>query len=243
VIPHGARLGPPPVPLVPDELTPDRVGRSGTPTAATSEAPDLWIRRLDLGRPDWDLQAAASLLTVEELRRAGTGGPAVRRRRVLMRAALRTLLGDVLGIDPVAAPLARAAGKPELLDAPGRAFPGVSTSASGTVGLVAVARHHRIGIDVERVAETDLRAVTDERWLSPAEQAAIALLPEVQQPAAITRAWVQKEAVLKAEGVGLAADPALVDTPLADHGRIGRWNVAAVVVPLGYVAGLATQRV
>jgi 4'-phosphopantetheinyl transferase len=233
----------PPGPLVPDELSPDGVDRSGTRAAATSGAPDLWIRRLDLGRPDWDLQAAASLLTAEELRRAATGDPAVRRRRVLMRAALRTLLGDVLGIDPGEVPLARAAGKPELLDDAGRAFPGVSTSTSGTVGLVAVARHHRIGIDVERVAETDLGAVTDERWLSAAEQAAIALLPAGRQPAAVTRAWVQKEAVLKGEGVGLAADPARVVTPLADHGRIGRWDIAPVVAPEGYVAGLAAQRV
>ncbi len=231
----------PPGSLVPDELTPDRLCRSGTPTAATSAAPDLWIRRLDLGRPDWDLQAAASLLTAEELRRAAAGDPAVRRRRVLMRAALRILLGDVLGLDPGAVPLARAGGKPELLDDAGRAFPGVSTSTSGTVGLVAVARRHRIGIDVERVAETDLGAVTDERWLSAAEQAGIALLPAGRRPAAITRAWVQKEAVLKGEGVGLAADPARVVTPLADHGRIGRWDIAPVVAPEGYVAGLAAQ--
>jgi 4'-phosphopantetheinyl transferase len=137
-------------------------------------------------------------------------------------------------------PLAPEPGRPRLLDGDlGEAGIDASCSSSGDVGLVAVARGARIGIDVERVAHGDLGIATEEGWLAPGERDAIAALPADERARALTRAWVQKEAVLKGEGSGLRADPSWTVTPVADHGRVRRWRLLPLEVPPAFVASLA----
>jgi 4'-phosphopantetheinyl transferase len=182
------------------------------------------------------LPEAETCLTPDELARARRGTPAVHRRRVLLRAALRVALGNELGLPPDRVPLATTP-----LGRPTVAAPGgldVSCSASGALGLVAVGRR-RIGIDVEAVAPWSA-AVLDEGWLAAEEQRALVRLPEGARAVAATRCWTQKEAVLKAVGSGLRGD--LVAT-VTDVGRtdaeVAGWLVHDVPVPHGYVASLA----
>jgi hypothetical protein len=52
---------------------------------------------------------------------------------------------------------------------------------------------------------------------------------------------VQKEAVLKGQGVGLWADLTRTVTPVADRGRVAGWRLLPVEVPRGYVACLALR--
>lgn len=217
----------------------DVAGAAPAPRARARRALDLWVLPVDLADPGWDIESAAALLTDAERRRAAQGIPPVQRTRILMRAALRSLLGDILQMGPAAVPLAAVSGKPRLAGPAAQRGLDASCSTSGGIGLVAAVRGGRVGVDVQRVGGEDLWAAAAEGWLAPGERAALAKLPVAERPRAITRAWVQKEAVLKGEGSGLAADPASTVTPVADRGRVRQWWVCPLEVPEGHVASLA----
>jgi len=117
-----------------------------------------------------------------------------------------------------------------------------SCSASGPLGVVAVGRGHRVGVDVERVAPWT-PDVLDEGWLDGSERLALTRLPVGARPLAVTRAWTQKEAVLKARGTGLQDDPAATVTVVGQaEGLVAGWTVRDVPVPDGWVASLAVAR-
>lgn len=217
-----------------------RVGSAVPPPRATARsALDLWVLPVDLAAPGWDVESAAALLSDAEQRRAAQGVPSVQRVRILMRAALRSLLGDILGLDPAAVPLTGAPGKPRLEGPAARRGVDASCSTSGDVGLVTAVRGGRVGVDVERIRGEDLWGAAAEGWLAAGERAALARLPIAERPRAVARAWTQKEAILKGEGVGLAADPASTVTPVADRGRVRQWWVCPLAVPESHVASLA----
>jgi 4'-phosphopantetheinyl transferase len=75
---------------------------------------------------------------------------------------------------------------------------------SHTEDLVAMAvcRHVRVGIDVEKLSSVSL-AVAD-RFFSAAEVAELRALPADTQPRRFMQLWTLKEAYLKAVGTGLA---------------------------------------
>jgi 4'-phosphopantetheinyl transferase len=214
---------------------------AGMPPPSSAPArevvPGVTVTVVPLSADDAELARAEALLVPGEVARARRGTPAVHRRRVLLRAALRTALAAELGTDPRHVPLTRGAtGRPELplttrLDA--------GCSAGGGLGVVAVARGRRIGIDVEPVVPW-APDVAAEGWLHDTELRAIALLPPSARPVAATRAWTRKEAVLKARGTGLRDDPATVVTAIGpDRGPVAGWTLHDVPVPDGWVASLA----
>lgn len=199
----------------------------------------LWLVPLDLDDAEWD--TAVSVLTPDERARTERGAPAVRRRRTALRAGLRAVLGEVLDCSPGEVPLRVAtSGRPELC-VPGRAMD-VSCSASGQVGLVAVAEGLRIGVDVERVAAWTAHTPA-EGWLSPRETHALVSLPPDDRAVEVTRAWTRKEAVLKATGQGLSVPAALVEPCVGQRrrARAGGWWLTPVDVPPGLVASLASS--
>lgn len=99
-----------------------------------------------------------------------------------------------------------------------------------------------MGVDVERVAPWT-PDVLDEGWLARSEQEALTRLPAAARPLAVTRAWTQKEAVLKARGTGLRDDPAATVTVVGRaEGAVAGWAVRDVPVPDGWVASLAVAR-
>lgn len=209
------------------------------PLRASGAAPAVWC--LDLTDPGWELPAAAELLTGTEAARAARASAQVRRRRVLLRAGLRVVLGRVLDLPAGQVPLEVDDGRPYLTGAAGRRGIEVSCSASGGVGLLAVSWGSPVGVDVERHDEADARAAADEGWLAPAEWRALESLPVHDRWPAVTRCWTQKEAVLKGTGAGLRRAPQTVITPVAAGGRVGAWALAPVTVPAGYVASLAVR--
>ncbi|SEP22539.1 4'-phosphopantetheinyl transferase family protein [Trujillonella endophytica] len=193
---------------------------------------------LDLHDPHWDEAAAARLLLPAERRRAGEGTPEVARRRVLLRSALRRVLGRLLGMAPQDVPLDVRAGRPVLSG--GAAHLAVSSSSSGALGVVAVSRSGGLGIDVERLDE-GFRLAAERDWLTEAEAGAIARRGPSEQPSLLLRCWTQKEAVLKAAGVGLWRPPRSVSTPLSARGRVGPWSVGPVPLPAPYVGSVAVD--
>lgn len=194
------------------------------------------VWRLDLTDPAWDLEAAAAMLTEAERARAARGVPSVRRRRLLLRAGLRVLAGRSLGLPAAQVPIRVRDGRPYVT-----AGPGLSCSASGGVGLVAVVPGSSIGIDVERRRETGLASAVAEGWLTAREQALLSRVPHQQQAWALARSWTQKEAVLKGLGTGLRRSPVSVLTPIADRGHAEGWWLSPVPVPRGWVASLAVR--
>ena len=61
-----------------------------------------------------------------------------------------------------------------------------------------------VGVDLELIRRT-YRLRTSERYFAPSEHAAIMQSTQVQRAARFFRYWVAKEAVLKAQGIGLQA--------------------------------------
>ncbi|MCV2489690.1 4'-phosphopantetheinyl transferase superfamily protein [Geodermatophilus sp. YIM 151500] len=217
-------------------------GPAGRRHARTSGPPGGTVVRLwlvDLRADAAVENLAGSHLAEGERWRVHRGTTAVRRRRVLLRAALREAAGRLLGVAPPDVPLVEVAGRPVLADG-GRDL-GISCSAGGRVGLVAITEDTPVGVDVEPHREEDFASVLDEGWLAPAEADRLVTLPPALRVEAITRCWTQKEAVLKGLGLGLHRHPATVRTPRDAAGRIDEWAVDAVPVPAGHAASVAVR--
>lgn len=86
----------------------------------------------------------------------------------------------------------------------------VSLSRSRRLVVVAVSTDGDVGVDVELVLPPPPRVVVGE-LLSLREAEELDALAPAGRAVGFTRAWVRKEAVLKALGVGLALDTRLVD--------------------------------
>ncbi|WP_158579901.1 4'-phosphopantetheinyl transferase family protein [Geodermatophilus marinus] len=193
------------------------------------------VRSLDLADAGWDAEVATECLDAGERARAARGTPAVHRRRVLVRAGLRRVLGGLLGVAPADVPLRTDGDRPHLPGA-GLQF---SCSASGDLALLAVSRDRPVGVDVQRHRDEDAGGASDEGWLAAEELARLRSLPHGRRARAVTRAWTQKEAMAKARGTGLRRFPVDLVTPIADRGRSAGLHLAPVRVPVGYVASLA----
>jgi 4'-phosphopantetheinyl transferase len=141
-----------------------------------------------------------------------------RRRFLIGTAMVRRLFAADLGVSPAEIRLDRhcpdcdrAHGKVRLAVRPGsaRQHLEVSISHSGRWVVVAACRAHSIGVDVERIdVGVDYEQI-GRIALTEAEARALRCFVDVERPAAFTRWWVRKEAVVKATGDGLR-------TPLID---------------------------
>jgi 4'-phosphopantetheinyl transferase len=135
-----------------------------------------------------------------------------RRRFARCRAALREILGGLLGRSPAAAKfLAVGHGKP-VLDF---ATMGIETgdalaalrfnlSHSSELALIGVCSGHELGVDLERIKQISEADRIVASFFSPAEHAEFAAIPDDAKALAFFRGWTRKEAVLKGLGTGLA---------------------------------------
>ena len=180
-------------------------------------------------------------------------GSARRRREFLVcRGALRRILAGALGIEPLAAPILRGAhGKPLL--APGRRPAlGFNVSHSGDRFVVAVAVGMAPGVDVERVRPRRSLSGLARRFFSRAEQEEVAADPD--PPHSFYRIWTRKEAVIKADGRGVAIGldrfdvnagepPALLEARWAGAApdEAAHWSLHSLEAAPGYAAALAVR--
>ena len=137
-----------------------------------------------------------------------------RRRYVLCRASLRSLLCTALDCDNQSLEFdATAHGKPfatvEGLPAP----VGFNVSHSGVHGLIALAPRGRVGVDVEERAPQRNLDVLVGAVLGPEERAEVAAASGLRQLHLFLDLWTMKEALSKAHGMGLSLDVSGFDIP------------------------------
>jgi 4'-phosphopantetheinyl transferase len=195
----------------------------------------VWVVELDAGlQGDSDVDAVEpgpelAVLSDDERARAARFVRARERRRFARcRAALREILGNLLG-EPAGSLRFRAAavGKPELDRGPGVVSPlRFNLSHSADLAVIAVCRGREVGVDLEH-----LRPITEaERivasFFTTAEQGAFAAIAGPDRDAAFLRGWTRKEAVLKGFGVGISGLSARHETGFGTSGLTSQFTPA-----------------
>jgi 4'-phosphopantetheinyl transferase len=174
-----------------------------------------------------------------------------RRRFIVARALLRSLLARYLTQDPAELRFAyNAFGKPLLSTRSGVSF---NVSHSGRLALLAVAGGDTVGVDVERLRrDFDFRPIA-RRFFAPREVATLEALPPWERRRAFFACWTRKEAVVKAHGSGLSlpldtfevslapdAPPAVLWTGW-NPAEAPRWSLRELEPAAGYLAALAVR--
>lgn len=202
-----------------------------------SDRLSLWCAPLDVSESA--LRGLATCLSSEERRHAERfGRPLDRGRFVAGRGWLRHLLGGLLGCAPGDVPIATGhLGKPRLACSDWE----FSASRTAAVALYATSRRMRVGVDVEAIRPTvDIDGIAA-RFMSPAEQRALASLSPGQRLKALFQCWTRKEAYVKGIGTGLSC--ALRDVDVWYGGRqpamVSGWTVHQVDVAPGLAAAVA----
>jgi 4'-phosphopantetheinyl transferase len=162
---------------------------------------------VSLHQPSSTIEAAALVLSPEEMRRAdGFRFSLHRNRFILAHAALRHILGiyseyPASSIDFIISPH----GKPSLANNQ-RGKIEFNLSHSEDLAVVAVSFGPILGVDVEQVREMPDWPQMASQFFSHAEIAAIERAPLAEKSTMFLRLWTRKEALLKAIGTGLQDD-------------------------------------
>jgi 4'-phosphopantetheinyl transferase len=214
---------------------------------------DVHVWRIPL---DDDARAESywSLLSEGERRRAVRFVRDVHRRRfVAAHGALRSILAGYIGAEPTALDFVSGEhGKPALRDVTGRPPLQFNLSHSDDLALVAIARAHAVGVDLERWSEGVEHLELAERFFSPGERRALRALAHTPNlvEAGFFAAWTRKEAYLKATGHGITrglhhfdvalapGEPARLIADRLDEQATSRWVMFALDPAPGYSAAL-----
>lgn len=209
-----------------------------------SAAVVVW--RVGLEQPPGTVERLKSLLTDDERAKAARYHfPTHRRRSILRRGALRTILAGYLGAEAAELRFVYGPqGKPALAEPTAAVH--FNVSHSGELALMAVGQRP-LGVDLEQwreVADADLVA---RRFFTPNEVAAQSAARDGNQ--LFLRHWTRKEAVIKAVGRGLSMPLNTFDISAVDAGQIvqineaggeQRWHVRDLDPAEGYLAALAS---
>ncbi len=128
-----------------------------------------------------------------------------RQHYVLAHGGLRGILSRYLEVSPCEVSLGRTeAGKPFVTrDARKHSAMTFNLSHAHNRALIAVSKAQEVGVDLEWVRPKVDVLNLSERYFAPSEHAVIMQTTEAQRTIIFFRYWVVKEAVLKAQGIGL----------------------------------------
>jgi 4'-phosphopantetheinyl transferase len=125
-------------------------------------------------------------------------------RYTLAHAVTRHVLAHYANLAPSVLDFsAGAAGKPSVSGPACAAHLSFNLSHSHERALLAVSAQRELGVDLEKIRPDVSGLEISEQYFSGAECAVIGSAPAQDVPRAFFRHWVAKEAVLKAQGVGL----------------------------------------
>ena len=216
------------------------------------DAAHVWHVQLDC--TPQDLQRIALVLSREERARADRFRFERHRRRfIVRRAALRSILGAYGGVAPGDVAYRPGPwGKLELHEM-GACSVSFNSSHSEDRALIAVTTEHRIGVDIERVRELPEQYDIEHRFFSECEQEELARLRGTERLLGFFLCWTRKEALVKAMGLGLqvpldSLDVAAVPGEPPAVLRVGldgdagqNWSMVQPDAPPGFVAALAVD--
>ena len=183
---------------------------------------------------------ALGWLNAEELERRNQFiPPGPKRRFALCRAALRSILCELIGCDNADLKFEEAEqGKPYATLTDRKVDVAFNVSHSGDHGLIATGEVKHLGIDIEERSQRRDFDLLLSSVLGPGEQSHIASAGEEQKHDLFFDYWTVKEAVLKSIGVGMSLlDPSLIEVPpqmlqgdrccLAQYPQIGHgtWRI------------------
>ena len=212
----------------------------------------LWCVDLDI---DTDLnQLVARLAKDERDRAASFVFERDRRRFAVARSTLRSILSLWVGIAPQRLELEYSSRrKPQLAPWCRVADLRFNVSHSQGLALVVLTHGHEIGVDIEQIRYLeDARALAASEF-SDAERAAFEALPVAFQSEAFLRAWVRKEAFLKATGEGLHRSLADIEVTFAPHedarllavssdvNASQRWSMISLVPCAGFTGAIVAE--
>ncbi|KTD35915.1 phosphopantetheinyl transferase [Legionella nautarum] len=168
---------------------------------------DIW--EFPLNNP---FQQANSLLNEAELVRANRYHFERHRRRfTIARATLRLILGRYLQRDPSQLSFQYSShGKPGIEGSHGLEF---NLSHSGELALLAVGCRFPLGVDLEFFSARPYDGIA-KNLFSPQELEFFLKLPKHLKPQVFFQIWAQKEAFIKASGLGLSYPTKLFTVPI-----------------------------
>lgn len=177
----------------------------GGQLSIADDAVDVWLAFDEqFDAPEVQARCAALLTPRDVERQQRLYHEAGRRQFALTRALQRQVLSEyAVDVSPAQWEFRSSTeGRPAL--APPFDRTGLHFNLAHTDGVVAMAvcRHERVGVDVERLGRAPLAVA--ERYFSAPEVAQLRALPLEAQPRRFVRLWTLKEAYLKAMGTGLA---------------------------------------
>ena len=129
-----------------------------------------------------------------------------RRRYLVTRALVRTVLSRYMAVDPEDWIFStNAYGRPEIAN-PQVIDAGFSFNISHTHSLIVlgVTKHRALGVDVENVLAREAAIEVANRYFAPPEVAALHAAPRQEQQYRFFEYWTFKESYIKARGMGLS---------------------------------------
>ncbi len=177
-----------------------------------------------------------------------------RRRFIVRRGILKTLLGNYLGIEPYQIQFCYGKnGKPALSDTFGNGEVRFNLSHSEGLALYAFTRSRKIGVDIEYIRDVPEMEQIADRYFSENEKAVFHTLPESKKKEAFFNCWTRKEAFIKATGEGLSASLDRFDVSLApgEPARLlgvegdsideSQWSICNLNIDIRYKAALVKE--
>jgi 4'-phosphopantetheinyl transferase len=178
---------------------------------------ELHIWTASLVQPKNFLARMRSVLSDDEIKRASRFHRAAHRNVfVVRRGVLRLILSQYLNTSPEKLLFSYSpTGKPYLAAESGSSTLSFSVSHSYQVAAYVIARNIKVGIDIEFMGLLSSRLdIVPSSLLLGDEKRLFQHLPEESRREAFYHFWVQKEAVLKASGLGISklADAKILST-------------------------------
>lgn len=217
------------------------------------EPDGIHVWRFSLHAPHAAHRALEATLDSDETARASRfATDDLRHRYVVAHARLRHVLARYLAVHPKDVAIdSTEEGKPLVSRERHSQTVEFSFSHSGDIGLVAVVRERRVGVDVETYRERmDIDLVARRQFTAP-EAKQLAGLAEDERTSAFYRCWTRKEAYTKALGTGIATglDRFEVTFAAEQAPRIVRcvenspdlWSVVALPMDTGYEAAAVIE--
>jgi 4'-phosphopantetheinyl transferase len=188
------------------------------PVALSDSKLDVWAIRLDADPAP--VEELAAMLAADERQRAEQFRlEEPRRRFIITRAALRTLLGRYFDSPANSIAIVNDRnGKPRLANRPVVADVHFNVAHSGSCALITVAAGCHVGVDVEHVRLVNHANHIARRYFHPAEAEAVLAAAPSTRDVLFLRVWTGKEAVLKAVGSGITGSLASFRVPTNDFG-------------------------